>query len=129
MAVKPTLEIWSDLDHKLVTDSRGAIKKSINVEAVKTSIDNILKTNPGERVMLPTFAAAFRGLLFEPINDRLMNRLSDMVKNTIEIWDDRIFIEEIGFKIDPDNSNVAMDLNFRIKSFYEVFTHTVIVSP
>ena len=129
MSVKPTLEVWSDLDAQLVTDSQGDIKKGINVEAVKISIDNILRTSPGERVMLPTFALGLRSLLFEPINRRLMNRLSDAVKQSIEIWDDRISIEEVSFKTDPDYSTVTIGLTFRVKSFYKIFNHTVTVNP
>ena len=129
MAVKPTLEVWVDLDPQLVTDTQGDIKKGINADAVRSSIDNILRTNPGERVMLPTFALGLRNLLFEPINNRLLNRLSDAVKQAIELWDDRVSIEGISFKVDPDSSTIFVDLDFRIRSFYEVFNHKITVNP
>ena len=129
MPVNPTLIVWSDLDPQLVTDTQGDIKKGINVGAVKSSIDNILRTSPGERVMLPTFALGMRNLLFDPINQRLLNRLSDSVKQAIEIWDDRVFIEEVSFKVNADYSTVSVDLTFRIRSYYEVFNHVVIVNP
>jgi len=45
------IEVWSDLHQDLVTDSHGSIKKVINVDAVATSIDNILNTNLGERCL------------------------------------------------------------------------------
>jgi len=36
-------EVWSDLDHRLIQDGRGQLKKVTNVAAVMTSIDNILE--------------------------------------------------------------------------------------
>jgi intein/homing endonuclease/phage baseplate assembly protein W len=45
-------EVWSDLDHRLIPDALGNIKKVINVDAVMTSIDNILRTYPGERCLV-----------------------------------------------------------------------------
>jgi len=41
--------IWSDLDHRLVQDAQGVLKKVTNVKAVMTSVDNILRTSKGER--------------------------------------------------------------------------------
>ena len=129
MAKKQILEVWSDLNPNLVTDSQGSLKKDINAEAVKGSIDNILKTSPGERIMLPEFALGLKNMLFEPINERLLNRLSDSVKNTIEIWDNRVSVDEVAFKSDPNYSVVNIDLTFRIKGFYEIFNHTIVINP
>lgn len=129
MPVKQQLEIWSDLSPALVTDGQGKLKKDINIDAVKGSIDNILRTSPGERIMLPEFALGLRNILFEPINDRLLNRLSDAVKNSIEIWDDRVSVDEVSFKSDPDYSSISIGLTFRIKGFYETFAHTIVINP
>ena len=129
MAIKQKLEVWSDLNPTLVTDSQGKLKLDINIDAVKGSIDNILRTSQGERIMLPEFAFGLKSMLFEPINDRLLNRLSDAVKKSIEIWDDRIIIDEVSFKSDPDYSTITVNLSFRVKSFYETFSHTIVLNP
>jgi len=44
-----TTEVWSEIDPEIVSDGLGQIKRVINVDAVKASIDNILRTRPGER--------------------------------------------------------------------------------
>lgn len=44
-------EVWSDLHHELITDSQGRVKKVLDVDAVYTSIDNILRTYQGERCL------------------------------------------------------------------------------
>jgi phage baseplate assembly protein W len=129
MLKKQILEIWSDLNPNLITDGQGKLKKDINIIAVKGSIDNILRTSPGERVMLPEFALGLKQVLFEPINDSLLNKVVDGIKNAIEIWDDRVLIEGVELKLNPDLSSISVNLTFRIKSFYEVFNHTVVINP
>jgi len=120
--------VWSDLNERLVTDGQGGIKLSINADSVRTSIDNILRTAQGERVMLPEFALGLRNMLFEPITDSLMNRISNSIKSSIERWDDRVIIEEVGFELDPDQSMVSTTLTFRIRSYQDTFTHTVVLN-
>lgn len=129
MAINSQLEIWSDLDHRVVLDSQSAVKKVINIEAVLTSIENILRTAPGERVFLPTFALGLGDLLFEPITNRLLSKISDSIKNAIETWDDRVIIDGVDFKSDPDMSSVDVTLTLRIRGFYETVVHTVKVNP
>ena len=129
MSVRQRLVVWSDLNPAFITDTQGKLKLDENIESVKGSIDNILRTSPGERVFLPTFALGLRNLLFEPINDRLLNRLSNAVKEVIEVWDNRISIDAVEFKSDPDYSTVYVNLTFRIRGYQETFNHTVVTNP
>ena len=122
------VEVWSDLHQDLVSDAQGNLKKVINVDSVRTSIDNILGTTPGERVFLPTFATQLRGLLFEPITTRLMNRISDEIKTSIETWDDRVEVIGLDFNSDPDNHYVQITLRFNIKSYTETFSHSTTIT-
>ena len=47
------------------TDGPYRLNKSLGQE-VKQNLKNLLMTSPGERVMLPTFGAGIRRMLFEP---------------------------------------------------------------
>jgi len=127
MAEKTT-EIWSDLHQSIGPDSHGALKKVINVESVRTSIDNILGTFQGERIMLPEFGSNLRGFLFEPINQRLVNRLSNEIKDKIEIWDNRVEVIGVDFKTDPDNNYISITVSFNIRSYTETFNYTTTVT-
>lgn len=98
------------------------------MDAVRTSIDNILGTSPGERVFLPTFALGLRGLVFEPINRNLVNRLSNEIKEKIEIWDPRVSVEGVSFKEDSDNNYIELAINFRIKSYTETFNYSTVIT-
>ena len=123
-----TKEIWSDLHQSLSGDAQGNLRKSVNVEAVRTSIDNILGTTPGERVFLPTFALGLRDLVFEPIDTNMVNRMSNDLKARIEFWDPRVEITGVNFKEDSDNNYVELTVNFKIKSYTEVFNYATVIT-
>jgi phage baseplate assembly protein W len=116
-------EVWSDLHQDLRHDSRGAVKKVINVDSVLTSVDNILGTRQGERVMLPEFASALGNMLFEPIDRDLLGFIGDEVKRVIETWDDRVSVSSVNFFTDPDRSYVEMNIGLRIKGYDQVFEY------
>ena len=116
-------EVWSDLSDKLITDSSGMLKKSINVDAVKVSINNILGTMRGERIFLPQFGGSLDDLVFEPINTYLTDRIITRIKNEIEIWDDRVIVVSINIDTDPDHNAITVQVNFNIKSYQETFTN------
>jgi len=118
-------EIWSDLHQDLVGDAQGTLKKVINADSVKTSIDNIIRTWRGERVFLPQFGSTLRDMLFEPINDYLADEMAKSVREAIETWDDRVSVLGVDTQVDTDNNFVSITVRFRIKSFTEVFTHSV----
>jgi len=115
--------IWSDLDHRLVLDAQGEIKIAINMQAVMSSIDNILRTSRGERVMLPEFGSMLRNIVFEQIDDDLVDFISRDIKDVIEIWDDRINVKEISFLSEPDENSISLQLSFVIRGYNQIFKY------
>lgn len=118
-------EIWSDIDHRLVQDAQGLLKKVINIKAVQTSVDNILRTRKGERVMLPEFGAGLNDVVFESMNSPLIDLISRDLKNEIETWDDRVTVTQVRYLDDPDNNSVVIEISFTIKGFYKIFKQEV----
>ena len=120
--------VWSELHHTLVADTRGEIKRSLNSDAVRSSIDNILNTSPMERVMLPNFACRLRDLVFEPALELLANNIATEVRENIERWDDRVTINSFTFRAIPDRNEVAVDVSFLIRGHDRVFEHVTNIS-
>jgi len=123
-----TKEVWSDLDPEIVSDGLGQIKRVINVDAVKASIDNILRTRPGERVMLPQFGSPLHSFLFETMMSEELNHCVDQLKAAVELWDDRVEITEMSLYREPDKSQISMDAQFRIKGNDQIFQYTTSVA-
>ena len=116
------IEIWSELDHEFKLDGQGNLKKVINVEAVKSSIMNILGTRQGQRLFFPTFAEAFSSMLFEPIDSHLSSFLSNQMKQVIEQWDDRVTVISSDFQSNPDANSVSVTLYIAIRGYQDVFS-------
>lgn len=121
MSIIPN-EIWSDLHHDLKTDVQGSIKKVINIEAVKTSIDNILRTPRGTRVMLRDFGSDLKSMLFENIDDSLANLVENEIKSAISTWDDRVIVNTINFTADPDRNQITVLVKFAIRGYDKIFS-------
>jgi len=115
-------EIWSDLHHSIISDDKGNIKKVINIDAVKTSIDNILRTAKGTRVMLRDFGSDIKSMVFENIDDALTNLIADEIKKAINTWDNRVIVNSIDFKSDPDRNQVSISIKFAIRGYQDIFS-------
>lgn len=116
-------EVWSDIDHRFVKDAVGALKKAVNIEAVYTSIDNILRTMKGERVMLPEFASELHGMMFEPLTQTAVNFITRGIKESIEQWDDRVAVNEVTISRDPDRNIISIGLVFMVAGYSETFKY------
>lgn len=127
MATTKIEEIWSDLDHRLVQDAQGDLKKVINVQSVLTSVDNILRTNKGERVMLPEFGSSLKDIVFESMNSPILDLISRDLKNEIETWDDRVNVVQVRYLDDPDSNSVILEISFSIKGFYRIFKQEIFI--
>ena len=119
-----TTEVWSELDEQLIVDPQGAVKKAINLGAVLSSVDNILGTYPGERVMRPTFASPMENFVFEDIDDFLLDSMARDIKEAIETWDDRPVVNMVDIKMDPDNHFVQVRLNITIAGYNQGVLYT-----
>lgn len=115
------LTIWSDTHHEIKHDAKGDIKRVFNVDAVATSVYNIIGTNKGERVMLPQFGANLGSIVFDNITPDLPKEVASRIKEEIEAWDDRVEVVNIRYHADPDTNYIEMIIKFRIKGYEREF--------
>lgn len=118
-------EIWSDVHSNITLDARGGIKKDVNVDAVISSIDNILRTRPGERVMLPQFGAGMSDLVFEPTDPDIYDEIEDRLKRSITTWDDRVSIDSVSFQVEADKNTVTVKMSFAIRGYDRIFPYSL----
>lgn len=83
------------LQYPLRKTPRGILAQKSGVDQIKADLLQLLLTNPGERVMLPTFGTPLRELIFEPNDTSLERRAREMIANSILTWEPRIVISEI----------------------------------
>jgi phage baseplate assembly protein W len=83
------------LQYPLVKTPRGILAQKNGINQIKADLLQLLLTNPGERVMLPTYGTPLRTLLFEPNDTMLEIRAKQMIADSILTWEPRIVITNI----------------------------------
>lgn len=103
------------LQYPLRKTPRGILAQRTSVDQIKADLLQLLLTNPGERVMLPTFGTPLRELIFEPNDTNLERRAREMIANAILTWEPRIVISDItvSSNVDRDYLNEFDDLSQR----------------
>jgi phage baseplate assembly protein W len=83
---------------------------------VHSSIEIILNTLNGERVMLPTFGCDLRPYVFEPMNPPTIEMIKRIVREALVYHEPRIIVEDI--ESTPDILNGMLEL----KVIYSIIT-------
>jgi uncharacterized protein len=94
------LLLWSDGDAK-----------------IRQSIELILSTAPGERVMRPDFGCGIHELVFEPITPGLTALLVDRVTSALVRWEPRIDVLQVEARQDvPSEPVLQLDITYRVRA-------------
>ena len=108
--------IYSDLAldiYKADTEKDIAILK--DVESIKNGIKNIFEWKKGERILLPDFGNDLESLVYEPINDLIIERAKNLIINMLR-WEPRITIDNIDVKWPEDTNQIEVNLSYSIPS-------------
>lgn len=75
--------------------STGAIDLVKDVEDINQSLNILLSTSLGERVMQPGYGCNLQDYLFEPLSSSVIGYIQDLVENAILIYEPRILAERV----------------------------------
>ena len=76
-------------------------------QVVKQNFKNLILTSPGERVMLPTFGAGVRRLLFEPSTSETFSKVSQRISSQVTKFMNYLKIENISFITSDQDSSLS----------------------
>jgi uncharacterized protein len=98
-------------------DHTGALRLSEGVPDLDRSIEIVLMTAPGERLMRPQFGCRIWDLLFEPVTGNLLGLVAEAVRDALAQWEPRIVVEEVRPEPDPDNAAlVRIGIVYRVRA-------------
>ena len=101
----------------LTVDHTGAIGLSAGVPDLDRSIEIVLMTAPGERLMRPQFGCRIWDLLFEPVTGNLLGLIAEAVREALAQWEPRIVVEDVRPEADPDNQAlVRIQITYRVRA-------------
>lgn len=86
----------------------GRIAWSEGPANIRESIQIILLTEPGERMMLPAFGAGLRSFLFEPNTVATHRLIEEHITTALRAWEPRIAVEQVVVTADPDDPERAV---------------------
>lgn len=116
MAIDTKAFLGAGWAYPIATDASGDIASAVHETDIEQSVRIILDTEPGERVMRPTFGAGLRALVFEPINTTTMALAQYRVQQALIVWEPRIDSITVSVTADPPNGLLQIDISYRIRT-------------
>lgn len=85
-------------------------------EDIEQSIQIILGTNPGERVMRPDFGAGLNAFVFEPVNTTTSALVRERVRGALIDWEPRIDVLEVLVTVGEERNRFDIDVSYRVRA-------------
>ena len=79
---------------------------------IRQSIETILETDPGERVMLPTFGCGLRRFLMQPNTPATRTAMEHEISDSLRRWEPRIQVSEVSVTPGDDPALVWVSISY-----------------
>jgi hypothetical protein len=89
-------------------DSTGMWATSVGAQNVRESIQILLSTRLGERLMYPTYGSSLRSYLFAPNNAATQKSIEEAIQSALKQWEPRITVNSISVMEDPSDNQAAI---------------------
>ena len=104
----------------LQVNQRGEIALSKGEIDIIQSIQIILETSPGERVMRPEFGCRAKELIFAPLDASTQGLMAYHVRRALRRWEPRIELRSVDVYPDPNRDGVLLvEINYEIKATHD----------
>jgi uncharacterized protein len=101
----------------MTVDHTGSIKLTGDADDIDRSIQIVLITAPGERVMRPQFGCRIWELLFEPVTPNLLGLIAQAVRQAVAQWEPRVEVDAVTPEVDPnDSALVHVQIAYRVRA-------------
>lgn len=107
--LQPDVAIGIDLPMDSGTGA-GFKQNYTSIDQAVANAKNLLLTEKGERIMLPTFGTNIKKTLFENITDETIVDLENNVRTSFATWLPYIFINELAITDDRDYNKLFIKL-------------------
>jgi uncharacterized protein len=89
-------------------DASGQWAISVGAQNVRESLQILLLTSLGERLMYPGYGSSLRSNLFAPNNAATRKAIEEAMRTALKQWEPRITINSIVVVQDPANPQAAI---------------------
>lgn len=96
----------------------GTVEMVSDVKDINESLNILLSTSLGERVMQPKYGCNMQDYIFEPLSGSLIGFIKDRVENALLVYEARIDVEKI--EVTEADSFDLMEGKFLISIDYSI---------
>jgi phage baseplate assembly protein W len=101
-------------------DPQGGLALTSERSELEQSIQIILTTTPGQRVMRPTFGCRLQELVFAPNNSHTAAQARRYVEEALGMWEPRIRVDRVSVRPDPDDtSRLLVEIEYVVKTTHD----------
>jgi phage baseplate assembly protein W len=83
-------------------------------EDIRSSLEILLSTDVGERVMQPRYGCNLHRLLFEPVDSTLQAYVKDLIRTAILYFEPRIILNDITLVPQSDEGRIDIHVDYTI---------------
>jgi phage baseplate assembly protein W len=114
-----------NIDYPFKFDSRGRTAATFDDDHVRDMIEQLLFTNPGERVNRPDFGSGLLQLIFAPNSPELAAALQFTVQAALQQWIGDV-IQVQALDVTSEDSTLRVELKYIVLSNGEQRTETFV---
>ncbi len=102
----------------------GSVEMLSDGEDIRSSLEILLSTRPGERVMRPNYGCNLDELLFEPLTTTMKTYMKDLIQTAILYHEPRIAVDKIEL-IDTGEmeGRILINIEYTIRSTNSRFNY------
>ena len=95
----------------------GEVRMLKGEEDIKSSLEVLLSTRPGERIMQPLFGCNLDIMMFESLDTTLKTEMRDLIQKAILYFEPRIDVEKIELETqDEQNELIHITIIYTVRS-------------
>lgn len=95
---------------------KSSVEMTSDEEDIRSSLEILLSTSLGERIMQPTYGCDLRRLLFEPLDTALKAYVKDLIKTAILYHEPRIRMEDVTLETIQNQGVIEINLDYIIRT-------------
>jgi phage baseplate assembly protein W len=92
------------------------VKATFDIGAIKSSLQNLFGTSPGQRFLFPEYGLDLRQYLFYPINEGTGEAIKNKINTAIRTWEPRVQVNNILVAPEPDKNQYVINIILDIPS-------------
>ena len=93
----------------------GGVSLISDVEDINSSLNILLSTTVGERILQPLYGCNLKDLLFEPVTLTMLTRMETLIQDAIIYFEPRIKLLDIELETFENEGKILITVNYMIK--------------